>query len=310
MKKLSLLAIGEVMAEIRKSSSSDTHSTFQVGFAGDTFNTAVYCKRTLADRGSVGYFTRVGKDSLSTGFVEMAKREALDVSHVVPDPNRLIGIYSVTTDETGERSFSYWREHSAARQLFSDDEAIHQLPDASIYYLSGITLAILSPPARARLMNHLSKVSDTKSALVAFDSNYRPGLWENQTIARQVIGDMWDIADIALPSIDDEMELFNDASEDAVIIRFAKRNWNACAIKRGVRGPVTTSTNHKFSLEFSAALNVVDTTAAGDSFNGGYLASLLRNEDEAARLRCGHNIAVEVVGKSGAIIPKADDCKD
>jgi 2-dehydro-3-deoxygluconokinase len=48
---------------------------------------------------------------------------------------------------------------------------------------------------------------------------------------------------------------------------------------------------------------VVDTTAAGDSFNGAYLAALMRGEPEAACLAAGHAMASEVIGHPGAIFP-------
>ncbi len=119
--------------------------------------------------------------------------------------------------------------------------------------------------------------------------------------------EMWDIADIALPSIDDEIDLFGDPTEDAVVARFAKLNWQACAIKRGVRGPLSPKIADELLPNFLPASKVVDTTAAGDSFNGGYLAALLQGKEEAACLLSGHEIASNVVGKSGAIIPKAND---
>ena len=308
MSTLALLAIGEAMAELRGGKPGDktvnNATGLSVGFAGDTFNTAVYCKRSLGDAAGVGFFTRVGKDLLSSEFVALAMREGLDPSYIARDQERLIGIYSVSTDATGERSFSYWRESSAARQLFAHDESFSHLPAARIYYLSGITLAIITPSARRKLMDHLSKLSQSGDALVAFDSNYRPKLWESAAVARQAMSEMWEIADIALPSIDDEMDLFGETSEDAVIARFAQRTWHACAIKRGVRGPISPALTTDTLPEFKPATSVIDTTAAGDSFNGGYLAALLQGQDEASCLLSGHRLASHVVGEPGAIVSK------
>ncbi|MEC7437818.1 MAG: sugar kinase, partial [Pseudomonadota bacterium] len=72
-----LLAIGEVMAEIRVGAEGG----FVLGFAGDTYNTAVYAAREMRQQGSVGYVTRVGREPLSTALVGQAKAEGLDVSH-------------------------------------------------------------------------------------------------------------------------------------------------------------------------------------------------------------------------------------
>ena len=296
---LDLLAIGEVMAELRRAESGE----FRVGFAGDTFNTAVYCRRALGHDGCVSYFTRLGLDSLSQEAVQFARGERLGTESIQNTESAQIGIYSVATDQSGERSFSYWRDSSAARGLFADAASPVALPAARITYLSGITLAIMQPSARDRLLEHLAGLSASGETLVGFDSNYRPALWENIETAREVTTRIWDIADIALPSLDDELALFAEADEREVIARFARRDWTACAIKRGAFGPVSPQMSPAETPIFEPATDVVDTTAAGDSFNGGYLAAFLRGESDTECLSSGHELASKVVRHSGAIVP-------
>jgi 2-dehydro-3-deoxygluconokinase len=48
---------------------------------------------------------------------------------------------------------------------------------------------------------------------------------------------------------------------------------------------------------------VVDTTAAGDAFNGGYLAARLRGAEPQAAAREGNALAAEVVAAPGALLP-------
>ena len=179
------------------------------------------------------------------------------------------------------------------------------MPDADIIYLSGITLAILTPAARRRLVEALI-LRRSAGSKIAFDSNYRPKLWEDAATARRTVQAMWDITDIALPSIDDEMALFGDPTEAAVIDRFAGKHWDGIAIKRGMRGPVSPDLDAGAHPDFPPAVNVTDTTAAGDSFNGGYLAAFLAGKNEAERLAAGHALAARVVGVPGAIIPRRD----
>ena len=88
--------------------------------------------------------------------MERAAGEGIDTTHVAVDPDRNIGIYSVSTDAHGERSFHYWRADSAARRLFAVEETAMFMPGAEIIYLSGITLAILAPAARHRLVEALA----------------------------------------------------------------------------------------------------------------------------------------------------------
>lgn len=286
------------MAELRRGQAEDQapgQAGFVVGFAGDTYNTAVYAKRSLGAAGHVGFMSRVGLDPLSDGMLASAEAEGLDTSVITRDEQRNIGIYSVATDSTGERSFHYWRNHSAARKLDAKD-----LVPARILYLSGITLAILSPERRQALMQALGALKGTCE--IAFDSNYRPKLWESRETAQAVTEEMWDLADLAFPSVDDEMDLFGEDSEAAVAQRFAQGKFASCTLKRGEQGPLSL-TNPEPVEDFPRAQGVVDTTAAGDSFDGGFLAARLQGKTEADCLRAGHALAAYVVTKPGAIAP-------
>jgi 2-dehydro-3-deoxygluconokinase len=297
--ELSLLAIGEAMAEIRNGRETD----FSVSFAGDTYNTAVYCSRCLAPPTNVGFLTVVGTDPLSLRFVETVQNEGLNSDYISIDQTHNIGIYAVSTDSLGERSFSYWRENSAARSLFSFPDSAVILPKAKITYLSGISLAILLPHARKKLIEKLLALKEGGEGLIAFDSNYRPQLWESVDEARAVVSQMWEIADIALPSIDDEIALFGDDNEEKTIDRFSAKAWKACAIKRGDRGPISPKLKPSAHPKFLRAPQVIDSTAAGDSFNGAYLAAFLQGQDEAQCLLAGHEMASMVVTVNGAIAP-------
>lgn len=290
-----LLCMGEPMAELRKAGDS-----FAVSFAGDTFNTAVYCRRLLPKGDRVGFLTRIGTDPLSDGFVALAEDEGIDTTLVARDAGHNIGIYSVQTDVTGERSFHYWRGDSAARQMFRAPEDLAALDGVEILYLSAITLAIITPEAREALIARLAELR-AKGRRIAFDSNYRPRLWTDRDTARDWIGRMWRMTDIALPSADDERALYGDVDDAAVLARLRGWGCRSGALKRGAEGPVGFDPALA-ARRFSPADRVVDTTAAGDSFNGAFLAALLTGKDEATAMDWGHRTASAVIGQPGAIV--------
>lgn len=304
-----IFCVGEAMAELMLGSSEDFPPA--LGFAGDSMNTAVYLNRMLSDASTVSYVTVLGQDPLSARLVRLLEAEAINTQLVEYSTDRLIGLYAITTDESGERSFSYWRSQSAARTLFQVDagEDFSNLVDADVVYLSAISLAILPPNVRHSLLQELDRLRSINKLTVVFDSNYRPALWESKEEAQKVISAAWKITDIALPSVDDEQMLFDDVDEAAVLKRFESYGVTRGALKRGELGPLSLNTQlsaeqREIQSIDTASVKVVDTTAAGDSFNGGYLSAALEGGDDQAAMQAGHACSVRVIGHSGAIIPR------
>jgi 2-dehydro-3-deoxygluconokinase len=276
----------------------------RIGFAGDSLNTAVYLKRAGGAGVDVAYVTALGNDPLSDRMLEFFASEGLETGLVERREGRVPGLYAINVDAAGERSFTYWRDTSAARTLFIPPAKVmpERLGDFCLIYLSGISLAIMSEGARDALRRFLVHFR-ANGGLVAFDSNYRPRLWRDRKEAQQEIAAFWAITDIGLPSFDDEQALFGDADAAAVIQRLNGLGVVRGALKRGKAGPLPLAPLNTLP-DFPPAARVVDTTAAGDSFNGAYLAALLRGAPEAERLAAGHAMASEVIAHPGAIIAR------
>ena len=286
-----IACVGEAMVEL-----NITNTAQQIAFAGDVLNTAIYLSRGLDAASKVEFVSVLGQDPLSAEMERFIRREGVGTTRIRHHDTRLPGIYSIAVDAEGERSFSYWRDQSAARSLFED--GFGQLDGADLIYLSGITLAILPQERRLALLDHLQH----HPARIAFDSNYRPKLWEDQATARRMTESAWRICDIALPSVDDEMLLFGDQDDEAVLMRLRSYGLRNGALKRGARGPRPIDPNLPSPI-LPQATKVVDTTAAGDSFNGAWMASTLGNCDPATALKLAHEQATRVIAHKGAIVP-------
>ena len=168
-----IACLGEVMIELALDDARPDHARLSV--AGDTYNTAVYLKRSAPEI-DVAYVTRLGRDAMSDRILSDLKAEAVDASAVEIDPDRRPGLYAISTDGAGERAFAYWRENSAARNLFRSETGridFEALAPFDMIYLSAITLAILPADVRGGLIEWLSEFPGR----VVFDSNYRPRLW-------------------------------------------------------------------------------------------------------------------------------------
>jgi 2-dehydro-3-deoxygluconokinase len=297
-----IASIGECMIELRHRSANE----LDLAYGGDTLNTAVYLARLTKDRAAqVDYVTALGDDAYSAAMLAMWRAEGIGTDLVARLPGRLPGLYTIRTDARGERSFTYWRTASAARDLLRAERAekiTSALEGYDLLYLSGITLSVLDQPQRAALTALADRVR-AGGGRVAFDGNYRPVGWPDAATARAACDDMLARVDIALPTLDDERALYGVETALASADRLHHLGVAEAAIKLGEEGCFLSSAGFTGELAAEPAEAVVDSTAAGDSFNAGYLAARLLGADPPAAGRLGNRLAARVIGHPGAIIP-------
>lgn len=298
-----IVALGEAMVEL----SFPTNDTdgLQLGVAGDTLNCAVYLARLLPPaQVSVSYLTILGKDRFSEHILNFMRRHNVRTDFIGRHESRLPGIYAIELDNSGERSFRYWREQSAARLLFDGPAGPEPgcLNGFDIVCLSGISIAIMTDRARARLLAACASLRQS-GRLVAMDSNYRPALWRDARTARHWLDRFWGVASLALPSASDEEQLHLNLPEAARLERIAAAGAQEIVLKRGPRGPIFWPTAPHREQDWLPAVDLVDTTGAGDAFNAGYIAARLQGADMLRSGVSGHSLARQVVAHHGAIIP-------
>lgn len=296
-----VLCIGEAMVEFF----CRDDGLWQQGFAGDSLNVAWALRALLPATAQVEYLTRIGTDALSDAMMAMLDQAGIGTEQVQRDPDRTLGLYTIQTDATGERSFAYWRSNSAARGLAADAAALDRaLAGVDLVYLSGITLAILPPPDRARLLDALAP-RGSRGFRVAFDPNIRPRLWEDMPTACATITAAAQIADILLPTHEDEAMAFGDRDAAATLARYLALGAGVVVVKDGTRPTRYADQDGMGEVPVTPAPHVVDTTGAGDSFNGGFLAALLGGAISRQAIATAQRVAACVVGQRGALVDPA-----
>ncbi|MFC0339359.1 sugar kinase [Paracoccus niistensis] len=296
-----ILSIGEAMVELSEAGQSDL---WRLGIAGDTLNTAWYLRRLLPADWRVTYCSRVGHSEFSGKMLDFLDAEGIETTHVTRDPKREIGLYAISL-KNGERSFSYWRETSAAKGLADDPQALAAALDGvRIAYVSGITLAILPDPGRARLLDAL-KAARAAGTQVVFDPNLRPRLWSDGATMRDRIEAAAGIADLVLPSFDDERDHFGDADPQATVARYLARGAGQVVVKAGGDPVHYGGSEGEGLIDGLEREQPVDTTAAGDSFNAGYLAARLQGAGIPAAIRAAHDLSRRVIRHRGALVREA-----
>lgn len=294
--KAGVVCFGECMIEL----SRDAEGRPRVSHGGDTLNTAVGLARLGVP---VAYLTAVGADAWSADMKRAWREEGVDVSLTLTHPVRAPGLYAISTDALGERAFTYWRDASAARDFFGVEgveAALETAARADLLFLSGITLAIFDPPARARTID-LARAVRARGGRVAFDPNWRPRLWPDVATFQAAVLALAPHVDVALPSFDDEEAVWGDRSPEAAHARWRGLGVAEVVVKNGARGALTD--------EGWARADVIDdpldTTGAGDAFNAGHLARRLAGETPSRAAAFAARLAAATVRHPGAIMPRS-----
>lgn len=293
-----VLSIGECMVEMSPAVGADQ---FRMSFAGDSFNTAWYLRHLLPSDWTVDYFTAIGTDPLSRRMAEFMAAAGIGCAHLQRLPGQSVGLYMIQL-ENGERSFSYWRSTSAARRMLAEEPRLREaLRDMSLAYFSGITLAILPPADRVRLLE-LLREARAAGTLVAFDPNLRPTLWPDADEMREMIMAAAATADIVLPSFEDEAAHFGDASLEDTAARYCSAGAGMVVVKNGADNILTATDDEMEWHPAHPVTEIVDTTAAGDSFNAGFLARHLQGAPVSESVQAGAMVAAQVIGAKGALV--------
>ncbi|SDF81244.1 2-keto-3-deoxygluconate kinase [Celeribacter baekdonensis] len=294
-----LLCIGECMVEL----SGGENALYQQGFAGDTLNTAWHARAALPSGIPVGFFTAVGTDTMSDRMLDFLDRSQIARAHVLRIPERRPGLYMIEQRD-GDRHFTYWRDTSAARLMAEDPERLTAaFAEAAYLYFSGITLAILTPQARDRLVQACLNAQQDGAKLV-FDPNIRPALWPDAAQMRDVLETTAALCDIVLPSFDDEKTHFGDATAEQTCARFARlTKGRAEIIVRDGARPVhlLTPGGVPEAITVPTVAQIVDATGAGDAFSGSYLAARLSGQSPRNAALKGIATSAQVIGHHGAI---------
>lgn len=299
MSQKTFLSVGECMIEMAALENGD----FRLGFAGDTMNTAWYVRACLPrDLWNVGYFTRLGEDVYSQKMLTFFEKNDIDTRFIGRHPTRRPGLYMIEITQ-GERSFTYWRDQSAAKTLADDRVALsHAFAEADVVYFSGITMAILTTEGRKTFLEEL-KTARLAGKTIAFDPNLRPRIWPSVQEMRDVTMQAAAAADILLPSFDDETDHFGDADLDACADRYLAAGAKTVLVKNGGGPMLFAGPEGRQRANTIERVQPVDTTGAGDSFNGGFLSALLTGARTDEAIAQGHAVSLQVIMHRGALLP-------
>jgi 2-dehydro-3-deoxygluconokinase len=298
-----IAVMGECMVEF---GGTDQAKLYKQNFAGDVFNTGIYIKRCVESVANVSFLSAVGNDELSDQLITMMAEEHIKDDLLYRSSTEKMGLYLINVDDEGERSFTYWRENSAAKkivQFIQADENDDKLAEVDALFFSGISIAILSADDLISFWQYLANLKASGIRII-FDPNYRPALWADEDTARKAFNIAFTLSNVVLPGVDDHIVLFNAKSADDVADYLENLGVQEIVVKNGPDSILVSDKGERTYIDVIPVQTVVDTTSAGDAFNGGYLSARIMGHCIEKSAAFAANVAKCVIQHKGAIVDK------
>ncbi len=311
MKKIAVM--GECMVEFGSAdqacqAQNTSHAPlYNQGFAGDVFNTGVYLKRCVGQGITVEFLSAIGVDHISDQFTELMQAEGISQDYLYRFDHLTMGLYMINLDSEGERSFTYWRDNSAAKQIIKcihQDNQLKKFSELDALFFSGISIAILSPADLEIFWQFLAEIKQMGVQII-FDPNYRVALWKDEQTARLAFDQAFQLADVALPGVEDHMVLYGAASANDVANHLEGIGIKEIVIKNGPASILISENGERSIIDVMPAEKVIDTTSAGDAFNGGYLSAKAMGHSVKSAALFASDVAKCVIQHKGAIVEQS-----
>ncbi len=291
--RFDLVALGEPLVEFNQTRGAGDE--YLRGFGGDTSNCAIAAARLGA---RAAYLTRVGDDPFGRQFVELWRKEGVDVTGVAMDPDAPTGIYFVSHGPGGHE-FSYLRAGSAASRMRPADLPLEVVRASKVLHVSGISQAISASACDACFAAMES--ARGSGVRISYDTNLRLKLWPLAR-ARAIIRASLALADWALPSLEDAALLFGRDQPDAILDACHADGAPVVVLRCGAAGCVV-SDGHRRERIAGHRVDAIDATGAGDCFDGAFAARLVAGDDPFTAARYANAAAALATTGYGAVAP-------
>lgn len=301
---IDVTAMGEVLIDFTDAGISDAgQKLFERNPGGAPANVLVALQRLGHQTAFLG---KVGDDMHGRFLRATMEANNIDARGLLTDPSYFTTLAFVVLDEQGDRSFSFARKPGADTQITTDELDTRLIAESRVFHIGSLSLT--DEPARSATFAALD-VARSAGCVMSYDPNYRANLWPGVEAAMEQMRAVVPYMDIMKMS-DNECELLTGRRDPAEAARaLVSGGVKVCCVTLGSEGALVCTKDGVTAVP-PFKTEAVDTTGAGDSFWGGFLAAFLESGlaptevalDEAVGMaRMGNAVASLCVRKRGGI---------
>lgn len=314
-KKYDVVALGELLIDFTDNGISGQGNTiFEANPGGAPCNVLAMLQKLGNKTAFIG---KVGKDIFGTKLKEVLKEVGIDTSGLVMDKKVRTTLAFVQTLKGGDRDFSFYRNPGADMMLEEGDINNSLIKNCKIFHFG--TLSMTHKGVRKATKKAIKKAKES-GALISFDPNLRPLLWESLDDAKKQVEYGLGQCDI-LKISDNEIQWFTGEKDfDKGIKKLQDRySIKLIVLSMGKDGSRAYYKNLRVEKPAFVQKNTIETTGAGDTFGGCCLNFILKygldnmDQEKLEKMLTFANAAASLITtKKGAlrVMPTKDEVKD
>ena len=281
MRNIDVVCVGEALVDLLpdRRGALEEVETFRRSIGGAPANVAVGLAR-LATR--VGFIGLVGDDPFGRFLTRALSLEGIDTSAICHTKHGKTGLTFISLSEAGERSFFSYRDPAADILLALEhvESANPMLQRAKVVHIGSSSLS--KDPARTATWRAVALAKE-HGCLLSCDPNLRLHIWHDKAEAIQMTHRLIGQADILKISDDEAEVLFGTRDPERAAALVHSAGPTVVTVTLGANGAYLSSPTFKGASP-ARAVQVVDTTGAGDGFCAGLLSVIAPQLGDDLRL--------------------------
>ena len=304
-KQFDVVALGELLIDFTDNGlSTQGNPVFEANPGGAPCNVLAMLRKLGKCCAFVG---KVGDDIFGRQLRGVVEEAGIDVTGLVMDEQVHTTLAIVKNYENGDRDFSFYRNPGADMMLTQDELPLDMLANCRIFHFG--TLSMTHAGVRNATLTAI-RTAKEHGALISFDPNLRPPLWNSLEEAAEQIRIGLGLCDI-LKIADNEIEFITGEQEfdkAAAMLQAQYPNIKLLNVTAGAEGSYSYCCGHRVFAPSFRLGGTIETTGAGDTFCASVLHFLLENgvtelteRDLTEMLRFANAAAYLVTTKKGAI---------
>ena len=261
------ISIGELLIDFISSEinlSLKDSKIFIKAPGGAPANVAIAMKRLGFDSAFIG---KVGNDCFGEYLISVLQKNNIDTFNLVVDDKVRTTLVFAENRTDGQKGLQFYRNPGADEKLTPDEINENLIKNGKIFHFGSIGFS-KEPCCKAQ--EKALDIARENRLLISYDPNWRPDVWKDHRIAREIIQKFFIYANV-VKIADEEIEFVTGFHNPEKASKWIlDQGAEIVIVSMGKRGSFLTTKNFNFYSK-SYRVSVVDTLGAGDAFLAGFL---------------------------------------